>query len=94
MKYEMIATIANPTTGNKIVITMSCTFSHDPNQYGNGYALHIENDRGSENYIDLRYDTDFNPDRKVSYLAHWAETNWSGKDGAYILKSVSITEKE
>lgn len=97
-RYEMIAIIANPKTPegmtSDIVMKMSCTFSHDPKQYGNGYVLHIETENGFEKIIDLRYDTDFNRFDKEEYLREWAETYWNGNDGAYILKSLSVTGEE
>ena len=94
MKYEMTVTIANPNTPkgmtSDIVMKMTCTFGYDPKQYGNGYAVFIDNGDGFGNYIDLRYDTTFNPDKKKEYLEKWARNYWNGKDGAYIVKSLKI----
>lgn len=95
MKYEMAVTIADPNTPkgmtSDIVMKMTCTFGYDPKQYGNGYAVFIDNGDGFGNYIDLRYDTNFNPDKKKEYLEKWARNYWNGKDGAYIVKSLKIS---
>lgn len=98
MKYTMTVKIADPNTPNGmvsgIVLKLTCTFAHDPKQYGNGYALLIDNGEGFGNRIDLRYDTTFNPDKKTEYLEEWARLYWNGENGAYIVKSLEISKAE
>lgn len=94
MKYSMTVIIADPNTSkgmtSDIVLKMTCTFGYDPKQYGNGYAVYIEDGEGFGNYIDLRYDTSFDPDKKAEYLEKWARNYWNGEYGAYIVKSLNI----
>lgn len=94
MKYEMKVTIANPDTAegmmSDLLMKLSCIFSYDPEQYGNGHWLKIKGAEGFENYIDLRYDTDFDRNNKTAYLEKWARNYWSGKNGAYYVKSLEI----
>ena len=94
----MTVTIANPETPvgmtSDILMKLDCEFDRDPDQYGNGYFLSIRSKNGFENYLDLRYDTTFNPDKQAEYLERWAHTYWSGKDGAYIVKQLNITKAE
>jgi hypothetical protein len=46
------------------------------------------------NVYDLRYDASFNPNKKAEWLERWARGYWRGKDGAYIVKSLTITKAE
>jgi hypothetical protein len=94
MKYEMKVTIANPDTPegmmSDLFMKLSCIFAYDAEQYGNGHWLKIKGNEGFENYIDLRYDKDFDRNNKTAYLEKWARNYWSGKNGAYYVKSLEI----
>lgn len=96
MKYKMRVVIADPNTKegmiSDLMLDMTAEFAYDPKQYGNGYSLAIEGKEGFGNYYDLRYDKDFHSRHKIAYLAEWAERYWSGENGAYKLKSITITE--
>lgn len=94
MKYKITAVIRDPKTkqgmSSDIVMKLNVAFAHDPNTYGNGYYVNIEGDRGFENTYDLRYDKSFHKDAKEVWLAGWAYSYWSGKNGAYEVKSLTI----
>ena len=94
MTYKMNVTIYNPETPegmtSNIFLSLDCRFFYDPNQYGNGHYLTIKGDRGFENHYDIRYDYDFKRNDKPGYLEKWARSYWSGKDGAYTIKSLEI----
>ena len=95
MKYEMKVFISNPNTekgmSSQVFFDLIAMFHHDEKQYGNGYYLDIENESGSfSNYYDLRYDMDFNPNDKIGYLTRWANSYWSGKNGAYKVDELII----
>ena len=98
MNYKMKVVIYNPETPegmtSDLMFDLSCSFAHDPEQYGNGYMLCISGKEFYKQVIDLRYDKEFNPDDKSAYLEKWARNYWSGKNGAYAIKTLEITEAE
>lgn len=96
MKYLMTVTIADPETpagmSSDLLFKIECSFAYDPEQYGNGHWLKLKKRgiEGFENHVDLRYDPDFDRNDKPTYLEKWARNYWSGKDGAYYVKSIRI----
>ena len=44
--------------------------------------------------IDLRYDTEFDSNNKAAWVEKWARSYWSGENGAFMVKSLEITEEE
>ena len=97
MKYRMTALISDPKTeegmNSDLFIVLRVTFSHNKDDYGNGYRVMIKGDEGFENLYDLRYDTDFNANHKMTWLTEWAENYWNGENGAYQLKGIKISRK-
>ena len=97
MKYKMIVVIEDPDTPEgmvgELLFQLTCIFTHDDNQYGNGYWLVIKGEDFTPCHIDLRYNTSFNKDEKEKWLKNWAENYWNGKNGAWKLKSITITKK-
>lgn len=97
MKYKITAIIANPKTEagmcSDLVLKLTARFTYDANQYGNGYYVTIYGDKGFENVIDLRYDKGFNRNRKLAWLVKWAEDYWNGENGAYLLKSITVSRE-
>lgn len=102
MNYNMTVTIEDPHTeagkNSDLIFLLDADFVHDPEQYGNGYQVAIGSKKESaipfyRSIIDLRYDTDFDPEKKIAWLADWAQHYWSGKDGAYRVKALSISHK-
>lgn len=97
MKYKMNVVIADPNTEKGMTsdlhLELLATFAKHPNQYGNGTMLSIQSsDNHFNNLYDIRYDTEYHSDKQVEYLEKWAHDYWSGKDGAYIVKKLTITE--
>lgn len=96
MKYTMNVVIADPETPegmiSDLLMILSCNFVYDSEQYGNGYYVKISGKEGFSNIIDLRYNTEFNQNNKIAWLEKWARNYWSGKNGAYYVKSIKITE--
>ena len=94
MKYKMTVWISNPDAQDGMNSTMmydlTCAFAHNENDYGNGYWLGIEGKGFFGHGYDLRYDTSFNPKRKIAWLADWANNYWSGENGAYQLDEIKI----
>ena len=98
MNYNMTALIKDPKTAegmnSDIFIRLKVSFTHNEDDYGNGYWVMIKGDEGFENFYDLRYDKDFHANHKMAWLTEWAENYWNGENGAYILKGVKISRKE
>ena len=94
MKYKMNVRLT--TTDNErereVKLELECAYSYDPDTYGNGYYLYIgkKNRDGFETLLDLRYSKEFNRNKKISYLAQWAENYWCGENGAYLLEEIEI----
>ena len=91
---KVIITDPNTEEGlmSELFFDLLCTFVYDENQYGNGHYLSI---RGKDFYrqvIDLRYDQSFEREHKEKWLENWARNYWSGKDGAWSIKSLEISK--
>lgn len=94
MKYMMKVTIANPDTpkgmNSDLFLKLTCSFSYNPNTYGNGHYVSIKGKDFNPEILDIRYDTSFNRHKKEEWLERWARYYWSGKNGAYAVKSITI----
>lgn len=94
MRYKMQVIIYDPNTekgmSSDLVQNLECYFSHMEQDYGNGYHLAIRMGDGYMNAYDLRYDKDFHKDEKEVFLVRWAYNYWTGKDGAYAIKRLTI----
>jgi hypothetical protein len=97
MTYKMKVQITDPETPkemfSEMVFNLDCYFIYDEEQYGNGHYVNITNGKEFQNYIDLRYDKTFNRNKKAEWLEQWARNYWSGKNGAWIIKSLEITKQ-
>lgn len=98
MDYTMTVVIEDPKTekgkNSELMLRLKVAFTHNEDDYGNGYWVMIKGDKGFENFYDLRYDKTFYTNLKMAWLTDWAEKYWNGKNGAYRLKGISITRKE
>lgn len=71
-------------------------FGGKANDYGNGYYMGIKGvgePFGSQGY-DIRYDSSFNIDRAISYIADFYERRYDGKNGAWSLIGIRIFEAD
>ena len=102
MKYNMNVIIKDPNTeagmNSDLWLKLEAVFWHDPEQYGNGYQVSIGSRKDSKiplysSVYDLRYNKDFDPEHKMSWLVEWAENYWNGFNGAYKLSSISLEQK-
>lgn len=96
-KFKMTAIIADPKTNegmiSDLLIKMTCYFGeHASPQYGNGSALVLDMGESGMHFIDLRYDKDFHRGEETEYLTEWANNYWSGQDGAYKVKQLTIEQ--
>lgn len=96
MKYNLTVIIQDPNTkegmNSELVYILDVIYSHNPNTYGNGYYVYITDNEGFENCYDLRYSMDFDSDKKEAWIVDWAYKYWSGKNGAYEVKSLTISK--
>lgn len=97
MNYTMTVTIEDPNTelykNSELILFLTAEFTHNEDDYGNGHWVMIKGKEGFENFYDLRYDKDFHANRKISWLADWADNYWNGENGAYRIKSIAIKRK-
>ena len=94
--FEVRVRIENPEKTKSTEYLLECEFLKEENGYGNGYHLSISGKEFSAPlfpgmYYDIRYDTAFRSDEMEEYLVSWAKKYWSGKNGAWTLKSVEVT---
>lgn len=95
MHYKMKVVICHPeNTAKERTYNIDCVFIYDPSTYGNGHWLGLFFDNGSEYYEDLRYFTEVPISNKIGVLAWWANAHWTGKDGAFAVKSLEISKAE
>lgn len=83
-------------TGEKATVEHDAVveFSHDPQDYGNGYYMGIEGKGEAFGFscIDVRYDTDFHPQKKVQYITDYFTKRYAGGwDGSWNLDSITVT---
>lgn len=93
MKYLMNVVIRDPNTEPGMVSDMllkfRCSFMKDDEGYGKKAYLSIIGEN-SNKYIDLRYDNNYHIGQEKEYLEYWAHNYWTGKNGAWEIKSLSI----
>ena len=96
MTYNMKVTITDPNTPagmfSELFFDLRCAFVYDEDTYGNGHYVSIGGKEFYKQVIDLRYDTSFDRDNKMKWLTDWAYSYWSGKDGAWTIKSLEISK--
>lgn len=96
MEYSMRLVITDPNTDkgmtSSLYFELKCSFVRDPEQYGNGYFVSISGREFYRQIIDLRYDKSFDRNNKIEWLEKWAKNYWSGKNGAWKVKTLEIWE--
>lgn len=96
MNYEMKVKITDPHTPegmtSELFFDLTCTFAYNEKQYGNGHYLVIKGKGFEPKHFDLRYDMSLIREGKEKWLEKWARSWWSGKNGAWTIKSLEITK--
>lgn len=96
MKYLMKVVIRDPNTKSgmcsDILLILKCFFAREEEGYGKKTWLSIHGVGGFEQCLDLRYDNNYHRGKEKGYLEHWAHNYWTGKDGSWKIKSLSIEE--
>lgn len=97
MKYSMTVVIKNPNTEpgtvSEKLLRFKCCVIRDDEGYGKKTYLSIDGE-GWDTYLDLRYDMNYHRGEEKEYLEYWAHNYWTGKNGAWEIKSLNITEVE
>ena len=95
MKYSMNVVIKDPNTEpgmvSDMLLTFQCYFISEEEGYGKKTFLNICSE-DARNVIDLRYDKNYIRGKEKEYLEYWAKNYWTGKNGAWEVKSLSIEE--
>ncbi len=98
MNYKMKVTITDPNTKegmfSSLYFALDCKFYCNPEQYGNGYYVTIKSKEFYQQVIDLRYNKSFDRNNKTKWLEEWARNYWSGKNGAWVIKTLDIIKVE
>lgn len=96
MKYIVDVEITRGTAPeglpSEISFQLYCEFFCNESDYGNGYHVSIEGKGFNDLYYDIRYDRDFDPKYKAEWLEQWARNFWHGKNGAWAVKDLKVTE--
>lgn len=92
-KYRLHVTLENPDKPDDLVdMSYECEFEENKDTYGNGFYLGMKptSGKGMMSVYDLRYDKEFHRKRKAEFLIYYAETFFSGKNGAWKLVSATV----
>lgn len=96
MNYIMKVVIEDPNTPegmtSGLFFKLNCSFHYDKDQYGNGHYVSIKGENFFPECLDLRYDHSFDRNKKEEWLEAWARSYWSGKNGAWTVKTIEITK--
>lgn len=94
MIYEIKLTIANPETGKEAKLNLIAKFSYDKKSYGNGHYLMVKDTVTPwQEFYDIRYEADFDKNKKEEYLEWLVNSIWNGENG-YIVKELEISKVE
>ena len=82
--------------GEAMTIKGRVSFSHDPEQYGNGYGMYIQTPEeafGGQGY-DIRYNRDFDPENMIGFIVNWFAARYNGKGQRWTLTGIRVYERE
>lgn len=92
--YKMTVEIYDPGTPvgmfSSLRLYLFCDVFYDPDDYGNGCYLSIHGECFSRLTFDVRYDKSFHRNEADVWLKEWAKNYWSGRHGAWSIKSLQI----
>lgn len=94
LNYKMTAEIYDPESTvemfSALKLNLFCEVFCNPNDFGNGSYVSVRGEGFSMNVFDVRYDRSFNINKADEWLKSWANNYWSGKNGAWKIKSLQI----
>ena len=93
--FKMQVVIYDPKDKSREkTLDLTCRYFYDSENYGNGHYLSIRGANGFDEYLDLRYDMDFDSHKKTEYLIGIINRYWSGKNGSFKVKSFTLEQVE
>lgn len=95
MKYNVTYHL-NDGEGKTEIFKSVVSFYKHPNQYGNGYGMHIKSSAEpfGASVIDIRYDKTFNPLFPIPYIVQHYASRFTGYDGSWKLIGIRVHEAE
>ena len=94
MIYNMALTVENQSTGKEAKLNLIAKFSFDKRQYGNGHYLMVKDTVTPwQELYDIRYDADFDKNKKEEYLEWLVNYIWNGGNG-YKVRELEINKVE
>lgn len=93
--YNLKVSIHHPEKAEmKYTYEYIVNFFKDEKGYGNKSYMQLAHTDGTPfNYFDLRYNNAYDPNYQISFIALWADTYWSGNDGAWVLDGLVISRR-
>ena len=92
--YKVKVDITDPDTKkgmfSGMTFNLEVAFVCNENDYGNGYYAYVDGKGFSELCYDLRYSTAFMKHTKEEWIKDWANSYWTGKNGAWAVHSIEI----
>lgn len=94
-KYKVTYHLSNDE-GEAYTGTAIVSFARRVDDYGNGYHMGIDSKDeafGFSSY-DIRYDTGFDRNQKITYIARFYDSRYTGNNGSWKLLGIRIWEYE
>lgn len=94
--YNVTYHIAKAGTGESMTVKATVEFACNPEDYGNGYYMGIrsKNEPFGFSSYDIRYDTGFDRNQKITYIARFFDHRYTGNNGSWKLIGIRIWEAE
>ena len=95
MMYKVQLNLLSPDEKTRDKINLEFVFTQDKNTYGNGYYCGVymvtKDKKFMWYYLDLRYNTEFNSNKKNEFIINWCFNHWSGENGSYSITSFKLS---
>ena len=92
MIYNLALTVENQSTGKEAKLNLIAKFSFDKRQYVNGHYLMVKDTVTPwQELYDIRYDADFDKNKKEEYLEWLVNSIWNGDNG-YKVRELEINK--
>lgn len=95
-KFKVTYHVSKAETGESYTGEAVVAFAYDPEGYGNGYSMGIESKDEAFGFsaYDIRYDTGFDRNQKITYVARFYDHRYTGNNGSWKLLGIRIWEYE
>lgn len=90
-EYKLNIRLTSPDLVNTKDRKLAVKVVRSNSGYGNDSYLAIKGiDNSFEQFIDMRYDTSFNPNKPEPSIVAWAYSYWTGENGSWRIIKLSI----